>query len=107
MTLRNTHDMKVSEFTDSSIEEITASDAGVAAGKATKAVGTGIKKAAGAIGSGIKNFAKGFGQGVNPKAAPTAKASPALDPIKAALAKLNPKQLAAIRTQIAKKAGVK
>ena len=99
--------MKVSEFTDSSIEEITASDAGVAAGKATKAVGTGIKKAAGAIGSGIKNFAKGFGQGVNPKAAPTAKASPALDPIKAALAKLNPKQLGAIRTQIAKKAGVK
>ena len=104
MTLRNTHDMKVSEFTESSIEEITANDAGVAAGKATKAVGTGVKKAAGAIGSGIKTFAKGFGQGFAGKAT---KANPALDSIKASIAKLNPKQLAALRTQIAKKAGVK
>ena len=95
--------MKISEFTDNShIDEISAADAGAAAGKATKAVGAGVKKAAGAIGSGIKNFAKGFASGVKPSAKP----NPALDPIKASIAKLNPKQLAALRTQVAKKAGV-
>jgi hypothetical protein len=101
--------MKISEFTDNShIDEISATDAGAAAGKATKAVGAGVKKAAGAIGSGIKNFAKGFGQGVTGKTTePATKANPALDSIKASIAKLNPKQLAALRTQIAKKAGVK
>jgi len=101
--------MKISEFTDNShIDELDAADVGNAAGKATKAVGTGVKKAAGAIGSGIKNFAKGFGQGVTGKTTePATKANPALDSIKASIAKLNPKQLAALRTQIAKKAGVK
>ena len=99
--------MKISEFTDNShIDEISAADAGAVAGKATKAVGASVKKAAGAIGSGIKNFAKGFGQGVKGTAAPSAKTNPALDPIKASIAKLNPKQLAALRTQVAKKAGV-
>ena len=88
--------MKISEFTDNShIDEISATDAGAAAGKATKAVGAGVKKAAGAIGSGIKNFAKGFGQGVTGKAT---KANPALDSIKASIAKLNPKQLAALNS---------
>jgi len=73
-------------------------------GKATRAVGTGAKKVAGAVGSGIKNFAKGFASGVKGQTA--SKSNPALDPIKASIAKLNPKQQAALRTQLAKKAGV-
>ena len=89
--------MKISEFTDNShIDELNATDVGAAAGKATRAVG-----------SGIKNFAKGFASGVTGKtAAPATKANPVLDPIKASIAKLNPKQQAALRTQLAKKAGV-
>jgi hypothetical protein len=90
--------MKISEFRDNShIDELDATSAGTAVGKA-----------AGAIGSGIKNFAKGFGQGVKggAKAPGATKANPTLDPIKASISKLNPKQLAALRTQIAKKAGV-
>ena len=91
--------MKISEFTDNShIDEISA----------------GIGKATRAVGSGIKNFAKGFASGVKgtgapaakTNAAPAAKTNPTLDPIKASISKLNPKQLAALRTQIAKKAGV-
>ena len=95
--------MKISEFAvDRQVDELTAGDVGTAAGKATRAVG-----------SGIKNFAKGFAGGLTgktapaPKAAPSATANPGLDTIKASIAKLNPKQLAALRTQIAKKAGVK
>jgi len=100
--------MKISEFAvDRQIDELTAGEVGTAAGKATRAVG-----------SGIKNFAKGFAGGVTGKAAPsnvggvTGKAAPnttansTLDPIKAAISKLNPKQQAALRTQLAKKAGV-
>ena len=94
--------MKISEFAvDRQVDELTAGDVGTAAGKATRAVG-----------SGIKNFAKGFAGGVTGKTAPATKATPSatanstLDPIKAAIAKLDPKQLAALRTQIAKKAGV-
>ena len=94
--------MKISEFAvNKQVDELTAGDVGTAAGKATRAVG-----------SGIKNFAKGFAGGVTgktapaPNAAPSATANPGLDPIKASIAKLNPKQLAALRTQIAKKAGV-
>jgi len=87
--------MKISEFTDNShIDELDAADVGNAAGKATRAVG-----------SGIKNFAKGFASGFKGQTA--SKSNPALDSIKASIAKLNPKQLAALRTQIAKKAGVK
>ena len=86
--------MKISEFAvDRQVDELTAGDVGTAAGKATRAVG-----------SGIKNFAKGFASGVTGKTA--AKANPTLDPIKASIAKLNPKQQAALRTQLAKKAGV-
>ena len=97
--------MKISEFTDSNqVDEINAAAAGVAAGKATRAVGTGAKKVAGAVGSGIKNFAKGFAGGVTGKT--TAKTNPTLDPIKTSIAKLNPKQQAALRKQLAKKAGV-
>ena len=96
--------MKISEFTDNShIDEISAGEVGAGIGKATRAVG-----------SGIKNFAKGFASGVTgtaapaakTNAAPAAKTNPTLDPIKASISKLNPKQLAALRTQIAKKAGV-
>ena len=104
--------MKISEFTDNShIDEISAGEVGAGIGKATRAVG-----------SGIKNFAKGFASGVKgtgapaaktnaapaakTNAAPAAKTNATLDPIKASISKLNPKQLAALRTQIAKKAGV-
>ena len=88
--------MKISEFAvDRQIDELTAGEVGTAAGKATRAVG-----------SGIKNFAKGFAGGVTGKAAPNTTANPTLDPIKAAISKLNPKQQAALRTQLAKKAGV-
>ena len=91
--------MKISEFAvDKQVDEISAAEVGAAAGKATRAVG-----------SGIKNFAKGFASGVTGKAdtaTTSSKANPTLDPIKASIAKLNPKQLAALRTQIAKKAGV-
>jgi hypothetical protein len=89
--------MKISEFAvDRQIDELTAGEVGAAAGKATRAVGT-----------GIKNFAKGFAGGVTgKKTEPTTKANPVLDPIKASIAKLNPKQQAALRTQLAKKAGV-
>jgi hypothetical protein len=90
--------MKISEFTDNShIDEISAGEVGAGIGKATRAVG-----------SGIKNFAKGFASGVKGTTAPApaAKTNPTLDPIKASISKLNPKQLAALRTQIAKKAGV-
>ena len=46
--------MKISEFTDNShIDEISAGEVGAGIGKATRAVG-----------SGIKNFAKGFASGV-------------------------------------------
>jgi hypothetical protein len=89
--------MKISEFAvDRQVDELTAGDVGAAAGKATRAIGT-----------GIKNFAKGFAGGVTGKTtAPATKANPVLDPIKASIAKLNPKQQAALRTQLAKKAGV-
>ena len=88
--------MKISEFAvDRQVDELTAGEVGAAAGKATRAVG-----------SGIKNFAKGFAGGVTGKAAPSKAANPTLDPIKAAISKLNPKQQAALRTQLAKKAGV-
>ena len=88
--------MKISEFAvDRQIDELTAGEVGTAAGKATRAVG-----------SGIKNFAKGFAGGVTGKAAPNTTANSTLDPIKAAISKLNPKQQAALRTQLAKKAGV-
>ena len=102
--------MKISEFTDNShIDELDAADVGNAAGKATRAVGTGAKKVAGAVGSGIKNFAKGFASGVTGKAASSDKAAPAspqLKSIKSSIAALNPKQQAALRKQLAKKAGV-
>jgi len=88
--------MKISEFAvDRQVDELTAGEVGTAAGKATRAVG-----------SGIKNFAKGFAGGVTGKATPSKAANPTLDPIKAAISKLNPKQQAALRTQLAKKAGV-
>jgi hypothetical protein len=89
--------MKISEFAvDRQVDELTAGDVGAAAGKATRAIGT-----------GIKNFAKGFAGGVTGKTTtPATKANPVLDPIKASIAKLNPKQQAALRTQLAKKAGV-
>ena len=99
--------MKINEFTNSNhVDEISAADAGAVAGKATRAVGTGAKKAASAVGSGIKNFAKGFASGVKGQSTPTTKANPTLDPIKVSIAKLNPKQQAALRKQLAKKAGV-
>ena len=86
--------MKISEFTDNNhIDEISAGEVGASIGKATRAVG-----------SGIKNFAKGFASGVKGQTA--SNANPTLDPIKASIAKLNPKQQAALRTQLAKKAGV-
>jgi len=96
--------MKISEFTDNShIDELDAADVGNAAGKATRSVGTGAKKVVGAVGSGIKNFAKGFASGVAGKVAP---ANPQLKSIKSSIAALNPKQQAALRKQLAKKAGV-
>ena len=93
--------MKISEFVvDKHVDEISAAGVGAAAGKATRAVG-----------SGIKNFAKGFASGVTGKddtatKASSTKANPTIDPIKASIAKLNPKQQAALRKQLAKKAGV-
>ena len=100
--------MKISEFTDNShIDEISATDAGAAAGKATKAVGAGVKKAAGAIGSGIKNFAKGFASGVKGTTTPGKTPGSNVMAIQQAIAKLNPKQQASIRQLAAKQAGVK
>ena len=89
--------MKISEFAvDNHVDEISAADVGSAAGKATRAVG-----------SGIKNFAKGFASGVTGKPSPNAKtASPQLKSVKSSIAALNPKQQAALRKQLAKKAGV-
>jgi hypothetical protein len=88
--------MKISEFVvDTQVDELTAGDAGAAIGKATRAVG-----------SGIKNFAKGFAGGISGKTAPSTNANSTLDPIKAAISKLDPKQLAALRAQVAKTAGV-
>ena len=91
--------MKISEFAvDKQVDELTAGEVGTAAGKATRAVG-----------SGIKNFAKGFASGVTGKAASSDKvapASPQLKSIKTSIAALNPKQQAALRKQLAKKAGV-
>lgn len=87
--------MKINDvIVENQIDELTAGEVGQAAGKATRAVG-----------SGIKNFAKGFAQGVTGKAG-AAPANDALKDIKDAIAKLSPKQRAALRTQIAKKAGV-
>lgn len=95
------------------IDELTAGEVGQAVGKGVKAVGT-----------GISNFAKGFkagwqGKGVEPAAASAAAPSGAKKPmgstptnndplgnIKDALSKLSPKQRAALRKQIAQKAGV-
>ena len=86
--------MKISEFAvDKQVDELTAGEVGAAAGKATRAVG-----------SGIKNFAKGFASGVGGK--DTKSASPQLKSIKSSIAALDPKQQAALRTQLAKKAGV-
>jgi hypothetical protein len=86
--------MKISEFAvDKQVDELTAGEVGAAAGKATRAVG-----------SGIKNFAKGFASGVSGK--DTKSASPQLKSIKSSIAALDPKQQAALRTQLAKKAGV-
>jgi len=85
--------MKISEFdVDKQVDELTAGEVGTAAGKATRAVG-----------SGIKNFAKGFASSVTSKAAP---ANPQLKSVKSSIAALNPKQQAALRKQLAKKAGV-
>ena len=88
--------MKINDvIVEQSVDEISAAGVGQAAGKGIRAVG-----------SGIKNFAKGFAQGVSGKdgAAP---AGDSLKNIKASISKLSPKQIAALRTQIAKKAGVK
>ena len=88
--------MKISEFAvDKQVDELTAGEVGAAAGKATRAVG-----------SGIKNFAKGFAGGVTGKADKSTPANPQLKSIKSSIAALNPKQQAALRTQLAKKAGV-
>ena len=85
--------MKISEFAvDKQVDELTAGEVGAAAGKATRAVG-----------SGIKNFAKGFASGISSKVTP---ANPQLKSIKSSIAALNPKQQAALRKQLAKKAGV-
>ena len=95
--------MKISEFTDNShIDEISAGGIGAAAGKATRAVG-----------SGIKNFAKGFADGATGKVNGLYPGSRKLSPeehisiMKTSITKFNPKQIAALRTQLAKKAGVK
>lgn len=90
--------MKINDVIVEQVDEISAAGVGAAAGKATRAVG-----------SGIKNFAKGFASGVTGKPDPATTSStsnPTLDPIKSAISKLSPKQIAALRTQIAKKAGV-
>ncbi len=114
--------MKISDVTSQKqLDELTAGQVGQAAGSGVRAVG-----------AGVGNFAKGFAQGLMGKkpeptgsapsagttAKPAAGAAPkgapaaggagqsSLDPIKDAISKLSPKQRAAIRTQIAKKAGV-
>ena len=94
--------MKISEFAvDRQVDELTAGEVGTAAGKATRAVG-----------SGIKNFAKGFAGGVTGKVNGLYPGSRKLSPeehisiMKTSITKFNPKQIAALRTQLAKKAGV-
>ena len=94
--------MKISEFTDNShIDEISAGEVGAGIGKATRAVG-----------SGIKNFAKGFAGGATGKVNGLYPGSRKLSPeehisiMKTSITKFNPKQIAALRTQLAKKAGV-
>lgn len=106
--------MKINDVVkEQRVDELDAGQVGQAIGKGVKAVGT-----------GISNFAKGFkagwsGQGnapsaaagAAPKGAPAGKATTAakgpLDDIKTAITKLSPKQRAALRKQIAQKAGIK
>lgn len=98
----------------------------LSAGQVGQAAGSGVR----AVGKGIADFSKGFAQGFmgkkpgdatttqptagKPAASAAPKGAPAgtaakgpLDDIKSAIIKLSPKQRAAIRAQIAKKAGVK
>lgn len=106
--------MKINDVVkEQRVDELDAGQVGQALGKGAKAVGT-----------GISNFAKGFkagwsGQdsapnaaaGAAPKGAPASKAATTakgpLDDIKLAITKLSPKQRAALRKQIAQKAGIK
>ena len=81
----------------SQIDELSAGEVGQAVGKGAKAIGT-----------GIADFAKGVKQGWQGRSAGTAPkgASDPLANIKDSISKLSPKQRAALRTQVAKKAGV-
>lgn len=108
--------MKINDVvSENKLDELTAGE-----------VGTGLGKGVRAVGTGIADFAKGFGQGLMGKtgstapstapqaskaagkgAAPSTSGSDPLASIKSAITKLSPKQRAALRTQIAKKAGVK
>lgn len=100
--------MKIDDITTQrQLDELDAAQAGNTVGSKVRAVG-----------AGVGNFAKGFAQGFmgkkpgpgtpasNQSPATNAAASGSLDTIKDAISKLSPKQRAAIRTQIAKKAGV-
>jgi hypothetical protein len=90
--------MKIDDITTQrQLDELDAAQAGNTVGSKVRAVG-----------AGVSNFAKGFAQGfMGKKPGPGTPASnQPLDTIKDAISKLSPKQRAAIRTQIAKKAGV-
>jgi hypothetical protein len=111
--------MKISDISSQrQLSELDAAQMGQSAGSGVRT-----------IGANVGGFAKGFAQGLmgkkpNPSAgsAPSTNANTkpnagakttagtgqgSLDTIKDAISKLSPKQRAAIRTQIAQKAGVK
>ena len=121
---------------DQQLDELTAGQVGTAVGKGVGAVAKGVGSVAGGIAGAGKAFMTGFRSGKEvvggtgsaagaapasgakaasgqPAAKPAAGAAPSgvastnLKTIQDAIAQFSPKQRAAIRTMVAKKAGVK
>lgn len=91
------------------IDELSAGEVGQAVGKGAKAIGTGISNFAQGFKAGWQGKDTAPAAGAAPSGAKKAMGSTANDPlatIKDSISKLSPKQRAALRTQIAKKAGV-
>jgi hypothetical protein len=129
--------MKIHEMLeDQQLDELTAGQVGTAVGKGVGAVAKGVGSVAGGIAGAGKAFMTGFrsgkevvggtGSAAKPAAgaapasgakaasgqpaagaAPSGVASTNLKTIQDAIAQFSPKQRAAIRTMVAKKAGVK
>ena len=106
--------MKIHEFADNDqLDELSAGEVGAGLGKGVRAVGTGVKNFAKGFGQGLMGNVPGKGKNAAPKGNPSntvVKSKVAgnvnIDAMKKSIAALNPKQRVALRTQIAKKAGV-